>query len=121
MKTILKCIYKGPVWGLNRKITRTAKGMIVNHSKYTKFKESLAWTMKVAKLTHKDGSKENFEGEVALYLHIHTKHDIDAFEKCIQDALEMAYVIKDDKQIMEKHTYKLPPDADNTIEIEVLG
>lgn len=121
MKTILKCKWTGEPCGINDKITMTKSGKPVNNSKYTKFKESLAWEMKVAKLMHKDGSKENYEGEVYLGLHVHTRYDADSLIKPVMDALQMAHIIKDDKQVTTLHVVKRPPDKYNTIEIEVLG
>ncbi len=93
--------WTGKAYGVNKRLDTTRYGRIYASHGYKGFKEGLAWVLRAANHRH-----VTFEGPVRVDVWYVMRHDLDALTKPVMDAIALAGIVKNDKQIAERHEYR---------------
>jgi Holliday junction resolvase RusA-like endonuclease len=113
--------WTGKAYGVNRRLDTTRYGHVYTRADYKGFKQGLAWSLHEAR-KHCD-DKLPYHGDVSVHIHMVVRHDIDACIKPVLDALELADVLSDDKQVrrllvtMDKKRGRVPDRIRVTVDV----
>ncbi len=110
-------IYVGTVCGKNRRVG-VRGGKVYSTSEYRSFIDLLAFVMRAKNNRMRWGT---FEGPVAVRIteKINPKRDIDSLVAPILDAMQKAWVIRNDSQVKKVFLHKINDTLENVLTISV--